>query len=457
MNSTRAFVVGRIRCLVTELPQSGSCAVSLMVRLGSVYEPTSLAGGSHLIEHMVFRGTQRLPDSLSISRSFDSMGAQYNAYTDYNMTSYHVKVQTKYLRQVVHMLADMVANSTFKPTDVESEKKVVVEELRRDRDDPSTLVDELFGQIVFKGNELGGPVGGSETSVMAIKTNELTQFYKDNYRAENIVISVAGNVTPDEVAQMIRTSCLDDSPISRVANNSFDSVIPVQRSPRVMVDRRPDMSQLQIVMGFPTRFNHNHPDRYAAYVARTILAGPMSSRLFIAMRETYNLSYTVSCSVTLFENGGEFSVSTGADPNGVFSGRAIPTTRTNPTVRSDPFFVICQEMFRMARDRASDHEVHTAKEFIKGNMLLEMENNENIAEFYGQQLLLEKHSIVTIDTYIAEIEKVTADDVMRVCRHMFHPEMMNVASVGNITRDRLKPYILRWMHHWRNFLSRQKK
>ena len=222
---------------------------------------------------------------------------------------------------------------------------------------------------------------------MKIDTKELTRFYRNNYQADNIVISVAGNITPAEVEQMIKTSQLNDLTGTSQVKNSFDSVIPVQRSPRVKVDRRQDMSQIQIVMGFPTRFNYNHPDRYAAYVARTILAGPMSSRLFIAMRETYNLSYSVSCSVSLFENGGEFSVSTGADPSGLLSGRAVPTTSKNPKVKSDPYYVISQEIFRMARDKVLDKEVHKAKEFIKGNLLLEMENNQNITEYYGNQFL----------------------------------------------------------------------
>ena len=107
----------------------------------------------------------------------------------------------------------------------------------------------------------------------------------------------------------------------------------------------------------------------------------------------------------------------------------------------------------MARDKAADQEVHKAKEFIKGNLLLEMENNQNITEYYGKQFLLEKFPIVTVEQYLAEISKVTANDVLRVCREMFQPEMMNVASIGNVTKDKLEPYINRLMRHWRNYLS----
>lgn len=464
MNSTRAFVTnqcdqppclhrGGIKYLVTEIPQSESCAISLMIRLGSVFEPVSLQGGSHLIEHMVFKGTKNLPDSLSISRLFDSMGAQYNAYTDYNMTSYHLKVQTKYVADALNILTDMVANSLLREDDIKGEKKVVVEELRRERDDPSALVHELQGTIVFKGNQLGIPIGGSEKSVLDINPKQLKQFYRDHYQADNIVVSIAGNITPEQVETMISQSYLNDLPGTMVPRNQFTEEVPVQNSPRVKVEHRDNMSQIQIVMGFPTQFSFNHPDRYAAYVARTILAGPMSSRLFIAMRNTYNLSYSVSCSVSLFETGGEFSVFTGANPGALLSGRAVKTTSKHPQVQSDPYYVLCQEIFRMAKNKASDEEVHKAKEFIKGNLLLEMENNQNITEFYGKQFLLEKFPIITVEQYLDEISKVTANDVLRVCRNIFKPEMMNVSSIGDVTEQQLKPYIKEQMKKWRNYLS----
>lgn len=464
MNTTRAFVTdscpqtpclnhGGIRYLVTNIPSSESCAISLMIRLGSVYESKSLEGASHLIEHMVFKGTKNLPDSLSISKLFDSMGAQYNAYTDYNMTSYHLKVQTKYVEPSLQLLTDMVSNSLFRERDIISEKKVVIEELRRERDDPASYVHELQGTIVFQGNKLGIPIGGSEQSVMDIKPKELVKYWKDNYHPDNIVVSIAGNITPSEVESMITRSHLMSLPISDQPRNQFTEKIPLQRSPRVKVNHRDNMSQVQIVMGFPTRFNQNHPDRYPAYVARTILAGPMSSRLFIAMRDTYGLSYSVSCNVSLFETGGEFSVFTGADPSGLMSGRAIPPTADSGKDRSDPYYVICQEIFRMARDKASDEEVNKAKEFIKGNLLLEMENNQNITEFYGKQFLLEKYPVVTVGRYLDDLDRVTANDVQRVCRDMFQPEMMNVSSIGDVKESELKKYIKSQMHHWINYLA----
>lgn len=464
MNSTRAFVTGKcdqppclhnggIRYLVTSIPSSESCAISLMIRLGSVYEPKSLEGASHLIEHMVFKGTKNLPDSLSISRLFDSMGAQYNAYTDYNMTSYHIKVQTKYIEPALQILTDMVVNSLFREADIESEKKVVIEELRRERDDPASLVHELQGTLVFKGTKLGIPIGGSEKSVMAIDPSELVQYWKKNYQADNIVVSVAGNITSEQVESMINKSHLTELSSLQKPRNQFSELVPIQRSPRVRVDKRDNMSQVQIVMGFPTKFNHNHPDRYPAYVARTILAGPMSSRLFIAMRQTYGLSYSVSCNISLFETGGEFSVSTGSDPSGLMSGKAIRPSKDSKKVRSDPYYVICQEIFKMARYKAPDHEVNKAKEFIKGNVLLEMENNQNITEFYGKQFLLENYPIVTVEKYLEDISKVTANDVLRVCRDIFQPEAMNVASIGNVKEHQLERYIQLQMQHWRNYIS----
>ena len=459
MNSTRAFITqptrapSGIRYLVTSIPSSESCAISLMIRLGSVYEPKSLRGGSHLIEHMVFKGTKRLPDSLSISRLFDSMGAQYNAYTDYNMTSYHVKVQKKYVGVALHILGDMVANSLFRTKDIESEKKVVLEELRRERDDPASYVHELQGTLTFKGNALGKPIGGSEADVLGIKPEELVKFWRDNYQPENIVVSLAGNITPDDAEQLIMTSPLTSLPGAPNPANQFREKIPLQMSPRHKVEDRDNMSQVQIVMGFPTGFNHTHSDRHAAFVARTILAGPMSSRLFIAMRETYNLSYSVSANVSLFETGGDFTVSTGANPSALLSGRAVAPKEGSKKIESDPYYVVSQEIFRMARDKASDEEVNKAKEFIKGNILLEMENNQNITEYYGKQYLLEKLPIITVERSLEELDQVTANDVLRVCRNIFQPEKINVSTIGKVQDRKVERYLKQQMAKWRNYLS----
>ena len=151
MNNVEAYKDSNsnLRFLLTKIDSSESCAISLMIRVGSIYEKKGIHGGAHVIEHMMFKGTKQLPNKAELAMVLDSMGAVYNAYTDYTMTSYHIKVQKKYLGEVIKILCQMVSQSLFREEDLVAEKPVVVEELRRERDNPAAFVQELFYQTVF--------------------------------------------------------------------------------------------------------------------------------------------------------------------------------------------------------------------------------------------------------------------------------------------------------------------
>ena len=448
MNNVKAYILpeSKLRLILTKVPSAESCAVSLMIRVGSIYEHKHIHGGAHVIEHMMFKGTKDLPNKSELAKVLDSMGALYNAYTDYTMTSYHIKVQKKYLSEVIKILCQMVSQSLFRKEDLIAEKPVVVEELRRERDDPAAYIQELYYQTVFKHCKFGRPIGGEIKDVNEMKYSDLKKFWKENYTIDNIVISVAGNSSIEGIVDtVVKSNLLNEIGHSSGANNMIVHQ-KLQTKPRYRVQSRENMKQVQIALGFPC-FGNQNPDRFILKVLRCILGGNMSSRLFIKLRDEYGLAYTVSANTGLYDDVGEFSVSTGVDGSNIFSGNL-----DKKKGKGDPLAVIFNEIFKMVLSPVSKDELHTAKEYIKGGMLLEFEDNQNICEFYGRELLL-GHPVLTIQAYLDAIDKVTIQDIHRISKMIFVPNRMNLSLIGNITEDDVKKYLDKSMTKWTSILS----
>ena len=452
MNNVKAYRDPKsgLRLLLTKISSSESCAVSLMIRVGSIYEPNGIHGGAHVIEHMMFKGTTNLPNKSELARALDSMGASYNAYTDYTMTSYHIKVQKKYLGEVIKILCQMVSQSLFREEDLVAEKPVVVEELRRERDNPAAFVQELFYQTVFKNGLLGKPIGGTIKDVEEMMYGRLRKFWQDNYTIDNMVLSVAGNAEIEEVMNaVIASNLLTSIGHSPKANGLIIKIAKnkVQRLPRCLIQTRKSMKQVQLALGFPC-FGSQHPERFALQVLRCILGGNMSSRLFISLRDVYSLAYTVSASQGLYDDIGEFSVSSGVDATNMFSGNL-----DKKKGKADALAVIFTEIFKLVEEDVKEEELTTAKEYLKGILLLEFEDNQNICEFYGKELLM-SHPVLTIQAHMNAIDKVTIRDVRRVAKKIFVPEKMNLSLIGNIDKATSEKYLLSSMEQWSKRLKR---
>lgn len=447
MNNVRAFVhPSGLKIMATHVPSSESCAISIMIRVGSIYENDSIRGGAHLIEHVMFQGTQQLPSQAILSRTLDSMGAVYNAYTTYNMTSYHIKVQKAYLSKTVDILCQMVSDSLFKSDKVNNEKKVVVEELRKLRDEPSSYVSELFYSIVFKHSPFELSIGGTEKSVKDTDPEKLRRFWKERYILPNMLISVAGNVDLEELKQSLQSSPLFTQTLQKGVIDVYNKPLPLQKQPRLKIQHRENMKQVQVQVGFPT-FGIDHPDRFALRLARIILGGNMSSRIFTSLRDYYGLAYSPHSQVNFFETMGEFSIASGVDGEAIFTGNL-----DKKKGKADPLAVIFQEFFRLCQSEVPEDELHKAKEYVKGNILLEMEDNQRIAEYYGRLFLLDR-PVFTMERYIEEITRVTSDDILRVCRDIIVPNRINLALIGNIQESDAQSYLDKTSRRWNRILQ----
>lgn len=449
MNHVQAYSQEKtgLHYLITNIPNMESCCVCVMLKVGSIYEDKKVAGGSHLIEHMMFKGTKNYPNALDLSRKLDSMGAQYNAYTTYNYTCYYIKIQKGFLHEILEIIGDMTLQSKFREKDIVKEKDVVIEELRKDRENSASYVSELFQEIVFKKTAFADPIGGSDRSVKEMNYDDIYQYWKNNYRCSNMVISIAGNLgdhfqgeeSQQELDDEISLIFNDNCPESQPTPNHLDQQIKPQKSIRVKVEKRSHAEQLHLCVGFPLYFDFNSPRKYAAHLLRIILAGNMSSRFFHLLREKYGIAYNVSADVYLCEAGGSFSIHTGVSLGNLYGKEKTKQKGKDETV--DPVYVIIKALMEVKKqNKITQKELDNAKQYLRGMIYLGTEDSQFIAEFYGKAWLLDM-PVYTIDRDIQELEKVSLSDVQSIADEFFDIEKLNVAAIGNVDEKKFQKYI----------------
>ena len=420
--------------IVVDMPNIESVTLSVMIRTGTIYESKAMKGGAHLLEHVLFRGNEMFSTQKLLSMELDSIGARYNAYTDSNIVSFHIKVQKKYLVKCLNILGNMIGTSLLKPADIAEEKLIVCQELEKDKDEPVKQVLELIHELIYKGNNYSEPVGGNIPSVKKIDPEGLKAFWESNYITNNIVLSIAGNLDNKDIQSEIK-----NSPFMKVIPsgkpNEYHTLPSPQKNIRFNYEIRGDMNQVQLCIGFPT-FSNKNQDKYVLEIIRIILAGPMSSRLFGKMRNEYGIAYNVSCHTDFNHLSGAFIIGSGVDGSGLFSN----SFGDKKDKKADPLKVILTEVFRFTLEKVDEKELNMAKEYMKGNLILETEDTEVISQFYGKMRLLEGE-MHTLDTYMEDLDAVTADDILRVAKECFHIHCINISLVGKIDKDKFQKYI----------------
>ena len=436
-----------LELIFAKIPFLESCTVSIMIKTGSIYESDKLRGGAHVLEHLLFKGNKQYPNQLDLSKTLESMGAQYNAYTDTNLVSFHVKVQKKYIKEVINILGNMISNSYIRKSDLESEKMVVVQELEKDKDSPVRYVYELIAENIYKGSNYSRPVGGNKNTVLAINQKEIEFFWKSNYNSKNIVISVAGNVEIEDLQEYLETSPFMNGDLPIGKNNDYSEKIEYQNHLRYNYEVRKDMNQVQLCVAFPT-FDYNDERKYALEVLKVILAGPMSSRLFVALRNTYGISYNVSAHTSLNNLLGDITISSGVDGSELFSNNLNIDNKK----KADPLKVILQEIFNLVKVSPTEEEIVLSKEYIKGSLILDSEDTENISQYYGKQRIV-GNNIITLQRYINCIDNVTRSDVFNLAKQIFKPNTLNISLIGKLDESKLKKYMSRLESRYTRYIK----
>lgn len=410
MNYTKHILPNGLRLLLAPLHETDAVTVLSMTKVGSRYETSRNNGVSHFLEHMVFKGTEKRPTAQDVAKELDGVGASFNAFTSKDYTGYYIKLSREHLPLALDIIADMLWHSKFLQEEIDKERKVIMEEINMYFDNPVMLLDDLFEQRMFgKRHPLGRFISGPKSVIAKLQRDDIVTYFRRHYFPSNMVMSVAGNFAETKTLAMITK--LFGIVEHRRAPTVFRRFLPYQHQPQVdMLFRKTE--QVQLGFGFPA-LSYRHKDLPALGLLSIILGGNMSSRLFTRIREREGLAYAIHATRSSYQDTGVFSIQAGLDK-----------TRLMPALDH-----ILDELRLVQRHGVTREELSRAKEFIKGKLILELEDSEQIASFLTRQELL-TGVIQTPKERFAELQKVTRADIQRVARAVFRPSRANLALIG---------------------------
>ena len=406
-----------LRIITTPMPHTRSAAVQFYVGVGARHEQPEVSGVSHFVEHMVFKGTERRPNPVEISEAIEGVGGDLNAGTDHEHTSYRALVPYGYLSTAVDVLTDILRYPRFTEEDLRKERAVIIEEISSTLDSPGEIVDLVFDGMLWPDNPIGQDVAGTKKTVKRIGRAELLAHMEHHYKPESIVVSVAGNVTHDQVVEEVERRWLDLPRGGSVPSANITPSSPLTSSGPKYTGYKKRTEQTNLIMGVPALPYTSHR-RYVQDVLDSLLGGGMSSRLFVELRENLGLAYSVSSFVKSFDDVGAFGVHAAVDNGAVLSALSA----------------IISEMRRIKNEKVSDVELRKVKEYIKGHTLLGLERSGYVAHWAGwQELRLNR--IDSVEQALQRVEDVSAEDIQRLAEELFTTENLHLAIVGPTSKD----------------------
>jgi predicted Zn-dependent peptidase len=396
-----------LRILTAPMPHTRSVSISFYIGAGSRYETKAVAGLSHVVEHMLFKGSAGRPTAKDISEAVDRVGGMLNGGTDRELTVYYVKVARPHFTLALDILVDMLLHPVMDLAELEKERKVIIEELAMVGDSPAQQADLLLDSVLWPDQPLGWDVAGTEESVSALSPEAISDYFARQYVPNNTVVSVAGAVEHAEVVEALTRH------MGTWASGTPGAWYPAgnehcKAQARVQYKKS---EQAHISLAVPGVSNQ-HPDRYAVDMLSVILGEGMSSRLFMELREKRSLCYDVHSYTSHFLDTGAFSVYAGVDP-----------------AQAPAAVEAILEQLAFARDGFPEDELSKARELTKGRLLLRMEDTRSVSGWLGVQEILAGH-VRTVDDVVESVEAVTLDDLRRVAGDLFRKERLAMAVVG---------------------------
>ena len=398
-----------ITLLTAPLKETQAVTVLVLVKVGSRYEPLKLNGISHFIEHLLFKGTGKRPTSLDITKELDGVGADYNAFTAKDHTGYYVKVEKEHLKLALDIVADMLFNPLFPKAEMEKERGVIIEEINMYEDNPLMLIGDIFESCIFSGHALGQRISGPKQNIKNLKQETIVDFYQKHYLNRRLLVGIGGNFPAQDIKKIVNQYF----GAKRLAGQKrpFSKFVLKQRQPKANLHYK-DTSQAQLALGLPA-FKNTDPRFYPLTLLAVILGGNMSSRLFLEIREKRGLAYFVRAGVNLYEDPGAFLVQAGLEKSRIF----------------EAVKVIREELEKAREKGVTAEELKRAKEFIKGKLVLQLEDSASLISWLGEQRLL-ADKVESAETKLKKINAVTLEDVKKVAQQIFDFKKINLGLIG---------------------------
>ncbi len=415
----RTVLPGGLRVITEAMPWVRSVSFGVWVGVGSRDELPALAGSSHYLEHLLFKGTHRR-DALEISAALDAVGGEMNAFTAKEYTCFYARVLDDDLPIAVDVISDMMTASLVRKADVDSERGVILEEIAMHDDDPGDAVHDTFAETLFGDTPLGRPILGTVGSITSLARNAIHRYYRRWYRPQNMVVAVAGNVDHAHVVRLVRKAFGDvlnaDEQVDMTPSTPrIGGRPPVSHRGVVTVVRRPT-EQAHLVLGMPALARVDER-RYALGVLNGALGGGMSSRLFQEVREKRGLAYSVYSYAAHHAETGIFGVYAGCQP-----------------ARAQEVLDICREQLASVADAGiSEEELLRGKGQLAGSLVLGMEDTGSRMSRLGKAELV-YGELLTVDDVLERIAAVTLDDVRAVASEVLATQP-TLAVIGPFEDD----------------------
>ncbi len=409
-----------LNLLTAPITGAKTTALLVMVATGSKYEDRKTTGLSHFLEHMFFKGTAKRPDTMTISSTLDRVGGEFNAFTSKEYTGYWIKVAAKETKLALDVLSDMLLNSLFSAEEIEREKGVIIEEVNMYLDNPIMRMEDVFEELLYGDTPAGWDTIGTKETIASFKREDFVKYFQSQYRTQNSFVCLAGNIPKDatKLVNQFFGAFNQGKPKGKVA------VKEKQSEPAIKIEYK-KTDQAHLSLGVRTD-RYGSKDEYILKIIATILGGAMSSRLFINLRERNGLCYYVRSGAESYTDSGYLTTQAG-----------VPVDKIDRAIT-----IIKSEYQRLTTELVEENELKKVKDFITGRMLLGLEGSDDIANWYGRQLVLRVQQkdgahrpLLTPADFLKQMSKISAQDIRRVAKKIFNPKGLNLAVIGPYEKE----------------------
>lgn len=406
-----------VRVVTRTMDDTESVTVAFFVGAGGRYEDMQTEYGSaHFLEHLLFKGTTKRPEARIISEEVDSVGGYMNAYTAEDHTCYYIKLPKNYAGLAFNILADILTDPLFKPEEFERERGVILEEMNVYKDDPGRYVFDLVGDLLWPKDSLRTNVIGTPEIIQAMPRQIIIDYFKSLYCMDNLVISVAGNISHARAVELAEELL---GSFSTKARRGYEKIKHPQSDKITNIIHQDTNQSHIIVAGRAPQIDAS--DESSMKILSTLLGSGMSSRLFLNVRERKALAYTIYMSYSNFVDTGKFEIYAG-----------VSNDRVDEAVGA-----IAEELTKVRIEGIERKELEKAKEQVRGRMIMGLESNSAVADVMGSDMII-SGKVWTLEEMLAEIDAVTTDSVVESAQKYLQTNDLHFAAIGPIEEAKIK-------------------
>lgn len=401
-----------LRVLTEKIEGTKAVTILILVGAGSRYEKEENRGISHFLEHMFFKGATKYKNTKQVAEAIDSIGGEFNAFTGKEYAGYYVKVASENAGIAADVLSDMLIHAKFAQEEIEKERGVILEEYNMYQDTPMYQIGWKFENLVFGDQPLGWDQIGKKEVIESVNHKDFVKYKADLYSPDNIVIGVTGNIDHREAVDLI--SEYFDMEESKKA---YDFVrLEAKKTEKVYLKNK-KTEQAHVALGFPG-YSEKHKDYWGVKLLSVILGGNMSSRMFLGVREAKGLAYYIHSSVDAYMDGGSLVTNAGVD-----------VQRVDEAVTG-----IIEQYVKVVEQEIPEAELKKAKSFLKGKMVLSLEDSEEYAHLLAKYELLHDDA-KNPDEIMKMIDQVKVVDIKRIAGEIIGEEKMKLAVIGPYSEE----------------------